>query len=310
MVSGPSCGKMKGVKARRYRKLFDNLTAYAFLGPMLVGLCVFIVGPIVVGLVLSFTHWNIIDPPRFAGLANYVHFLTKDPMFWLTLRNTGYYVVLTTFPGIMVSLGLALALKSVAKRISVLRTLYFIPVIVSAVTIGMVWRWLFGTEHGLINIGLSFFGIGPVGWLTDTQWAMPAVAIVSIWRGMGFNMVIFVAGLLGIPTQLYEAAVIDGAGKWHQFWRITLPLLSPVFLFVLVLTVIRTFQAFDLVYVMTQGGPGGATTVYTYLVYRTAFYYLRMGYGAAMSYILFLIIFAITVFQLRVFSKRVQYEFI
>jgi len=216
--------------------------------------------------------------------------------------------LLTVPAGMAVALALALAMNQPLRGIRIYRTVYFIPVVCSSVAVALVWKWFYNTEFGVLNWVLSLVGIPPQGWITTSRWAMPAIALTVIWKSMGYNMVIFLAGLQDIPQHLYEAAAIDGAASWARFRYITLPLLTPQLFFVLVISVIGSFQAFDMVYVMTGGGPGNATQVYNYYIWQNAFQFFKMGYASALAYILFAIIFLITLVQVRYLGRRTYFE--
>jgi len=291
------------------RQKEEWLVALVFLAPSLIGFFVFIFLPVLGGFGLSFTEWDMLTPPKWVGLNNYITIFTADPLFWISLKNTLLFSAMVILVGIPISLGLALAVNSKIKGTSIFRTIYFIPVVVSTVAAGLVWKWIFQPDMGPLNALLKFMGIKPIGWLGDPKTALISVAIVAIWLGMGYNMVIFLAGLKGIPSHLYEAAAIDGAVKLQQFWYITLPLLTPTLFFVLVMSVIGSFQVFSQVYVMTtNAGPGNATLVYVYYLWQNAFKWFKMGYASALAYILFLIIMAVTFIQLKLIGGRVTYE--
>jgi len=261
------------------------------------------------GLAISFTDWDLLSTPKFVGLYNYISLLTDDPLFWLSLKNTLVYSVIVIGIGVPLSLVLALAVNNKLRGIEIFRTIYFIPVVVSTVAAALVWKWIFAPDIGVVNTILRWFGVrGPL-WLGSEKTALLSVAIVAIWLGLGYNMVILLAGLKGIPSHLYEAAAIDGAGGAQQFWYITLPLLTPTLFFVLVMSVISSFQVFSQVYVMTiQGGPNNATLTYIYYLWRNAFQYFKMGYASALAYVLFLIILVLTVIQMKFLGRRINYD--
>lgn len=284
-----------------------DLAGWAFVAPSIVGLLVFLAGPLIAGLYISFTNWDMLSPPSLVGFNNYVEIL-QDPFVWLSLKNTLYYSALT-IPGIIViSLALALAVNRAVFVNKVYRTMFFIPVVSSMVAIALIWKWVYNEQFGLLNWLLLRLGLPELGWLSDPRLSMLSVAIVAVWKSMGYYMVLFLAGLQGIPQQLYEAATIDGAGSWRKFWSITLPLLSPTMFFVVIITVIGSFQVFDQVYVMTQGGPGNSTLVFNYYLYQNAFEFFRMGYASALAYVLFALIFIITLLQVKFLGKRVHYD--
>ncbi len=289
------------------RRLRLDLTGWAFVTPNVVGFVVFVGIPMVAGLVISFSQWDMLTSPKWIGISNYIR-MVQDPLMWLSLRNTLYYAVLTIPGTIIVSLALAIAVNRVGLMFKTYRLFFFIPVVSSTVAISLMWKWVYNDQFGLLNWLLGLFGLPQVGWLTNPAISMISVAIVAIWKSMGYYMVLFLAGLQGIPAHLYEAARIDGAGAWRQFWNITLPLLSPTMFFVLIISVIGSFQVFDQVYVMTQGGPGNSTLVYNYYLWQNAFQYFKMGYASALAYGLFVLIFVVTLIQVKVLNKRVVYD--
>jgi multiple sugar transport system permease protein len=286
----------------------EALEAYLLILPALLGLVLFTAGPILASLYFSFTQWNLLSPPMWRGLDNYVELLTTDPLFWVTLRNTAYYVVGTVPVGTVLALLLAIALNQKIRWLAIFRTIYFLPVVSSVVAISVLWSWLYQADFGLINEFLRLFGVKGIRWLSSPAWAMPAVIIMSIWHGLGYNIVIFIAGLQSIPQDYYEAARIDGASSWQQFLHITVPLISPVTFFVIILSMIGSFQVFEQAYVMTQGGPVNATKTIVYYLYQEGFMYFHMGYASTIAYILFLIIVSITLVQFWLQRHWVHYE--
>ena len=284
------------------------LAAAIFLAPNMIGLTVFIVIPVIAGFVISFTEWDMLSAPEFIGFDNYVELLTDDRFFWLTLKNTLVYSLFVIPGSIVISLLLALALNTHIRGVGIYRTIYFLPFVSSTIAISLVWKWIMHPDFGILNGFLGLFGVPRLGWLQDRNMALLSVAIVAIWHSAGYNMTIFLAGLKGIPRTYYEAAEIDGATYWQRFWRITFPLLTPTLFFVLVISLIGSFQVFNLVYIMTDGGPGSSTQVYVYYLWENAFSYFRMGYASAMAYILFLIMLVITLFQVRLLGSRVNYD--
>jgi multiple sugar transport system permease protein len=278
--------------------LGEALKAWAFLAPSFVHLLVFSIGPIVFAFWLSFHEWNLIEPARpFVGLANYRE-LAADHEFWRAVRNTAVFVLFVP-AGMIVGLALALVANRRVPGVRLMRTVFFLPYITSFVAISLVWRWMFQPDVGLFNNLLGRVGIGPWPWLSSPATALPSLMLMSVWMYAGYMMVIFLAGLQNIPESLYESARIDGAGPWRRFIHITLPMLRPTLLFVLVTMVIFMFQVFTAVYVMTEGGPLHATDVIVYHVYRSAWEYLRMGYASAMAWVLFAVVFIITLIQFR-----------
>lgn len=285
------------------------LSAWAFLAPALLLITVFFFLPVLAALLLSFTDFDIyalgdLDRLRFVGFANYVNLL-QSPLFWTALGNTFYFVAIGGPLSVAVSLGAALLVNSRLTRFpGFFRAAFFLPVITTLVAVAVVWRYLYHPRYGLLNYGLSLLGIQPVDWLGDPAWAMPAIILMAVWKNFGFNMIIFIAGLQNIPPTLYEAAQIDGASAWRQFRHITLPLLGPTFLFVALMTMIGYFQVFAEPYVMTQGGPANRTLSVVLLMYEEGFRWWNMGYASAAAFVLFALILAATLLQLKLRRKN------
>ena len=286
--------------------------ALLFLAPFLLLFVVFRVGPVLASLLLSFTDYDALSSPRWVGIANYRDILfgteAATRLFWKSVGNTLYYTVGQV--GLEMITGLALALLVNARILrakAVWRTAYYVPVVTSAVAASMMWLWLYQPQAGLLNIILQSLGLPRLGWLSDPRLAMPSVIAMAVWQGAGWSMVIYLAGLQGIPESLYEAARIDGATANQQFLYVTLPLLAPVTLFVVIISCISALQVFAQVYVMTQGGPLNATTTVTYQIWNNAFRFYRLGYASAMSFLLFLVILAISIVNNRVFGGSVEY---
>lgn len=279
-------------------------TALLFLAPALLAIGIFFFVPVAAAFVLSFTDFDIyslgnIGYMRFIGLHNYVHLL-EDPLFWKALANTLYFLLVGAPLSIAASLAAALLLESKAVRVKrFLRTAYFSPVVTTLVAVAVVWRFVYHPRFGLLNYVLSWIGIGPIDWLGDPHWAMPAIILMAIWKNFGYNMIIFIAGLQTIPAEMYEAAGIDGAGKIQQFFSITLPMLAPTTLFISIITMIGYFQLFAEPYVMTQGGPLNSTLSLVLLMYQQGFRWWNMGYAAALAFILFSFILAVSLLQAR-----------
>ncbi len=277
-----------------------------FLLPAFLPLVAFRLFPMVASFFVSLTEWNLLRPPVWVGIGNYVEVLT-DPKFHKALGNTVYYMV-GYLPLVLIgALIIAVLLNGRIKGSTFLRGVYFLPVVTSWVVVALLWKWLLSPEGGIVNYLLGLVGIDGPGWWTDPNWAMPAIIIASVWKDLGFNMLILLAGLQAIPEHLYEAATIDGANRWHKLRYVTLPLLTPSILFAMILAMIGAFQVFDQVWVMTEGGPAGATTVVMEQVVKNAFKYGLMGEASAMSWILFAIILTFTVFQLRFQRRWVHY---
>ena len=298
-----------GNRARPYRlRRRETSAAYGFLLPNLIGFVVFTFLPVLAALVISFTDWDLLTPPAWAGLDNYRQ-LVVDPLFRQVLRNTALYVLGTVPLQMALALAVALALNQRIPGQLFFRTAYFMPVVASTVAVALVWRWIFNYDFGLLNSFLYMIGIqDPPNWLGSTRWALVSVIIMSVWQQVGYSMVLFLAGLQGVPQQLYEAAKIDGAGPWARFFFITLPMLSATTFFVLVIGVINSFQVFDQAFIMTQGGPANATNTIVYNIYQNAFQFFKMGYASAMAWVLFAIIFVVTLIQFRLQGRWVNYD--
>jgi multiple sugar transport system permease protein len=269
----------------------------------------FRLGPTAVALYASFTKWNIRTPPEFRGFANYTELATSD-IFWLVFRNTLVFTLIFV-PGVMIiSLLMAVMVNQRLRGIAFFRGLYFMPYITAMVAVAMVWRWIFATRFGVLNYVLTtFFHIAdPPAWLADKMWALPALAIVAIWKQVGFQMLIFLAGLQSVPRNYYEAAAMDGANSRQQFFQITLPLLSPITFFVLVITVIEAFKTFEVTYAMTGGGPNNASTTLAYFIYQNAFTFGRMGYASALAVMLMIIVGFTTFLSFRLKGRLVEYS--
>lgn len=282
-----------------------NRAAYAFLAPGLALFLIFTVIPVFAALYLSFCRYDVIHPPVWLGLKNYARLwqdLSNHGVFYLSLRNTLQYAVGTIPLGMALALALALLLNTGLKGMGIYRTTYYLPVVTSMVAVAMVWMWIYDPSYGLLNFllnKLSFGHIKPQTWLANPGQAMPAIIVMSVWKGLGYNMVIYLAGLQGIPEHLYEAALMDGANAWQRFWRITWPLLKPTTAFILVVSVIGASQVFAQVYVMTNGGPNNATTTIVHQIFQNAFSYLKMGYASAMAFVLFALILLLSLITLR-----------
>ncbi len=291
----------RGGTRRRWRR---HLVGWTFALPWVLVFLPFMAFPIVASLLLSFTDFDIyavgdMDNARFVGLRNYAQLL-QTPLFWQALKNTFYFAIVGGPLSIATSLAAALLVNARLTRFKgFFRTVYFIPFVTTLVAVAIVWRYLYHPQYGLLNYGLGWLGIDPVDWLGDPRWAMPAIIVLAVWKNFGYNMLIFIAGLQAIPEELYEAAHLDGAGAWQRFRHVTLPMLAPTFLFVGVITMIGYFQLFAEPYVMTQGGPLRATTSVVLLMYEEGFRWWRMGYAAAVAFVLFVVILIATLVQFR-----------
>jgi multiple sugar transport system permease protein len=285
----------------------ETLWGYIFIAPWLIGFLIFSLGPVIASFVLSFTEYELITEPRWIGFDNYVEMLTGDRLFWQSLYNTLYYTLFSVPLGLIFAFLLALLLNRKLPGIGLYRTVFYLPVVSSGVAISLLWIWLFNPQFGLINYLLSLFGLPGPGWLTAPAWAKPALVLMSLWS-VGGATVILLAGLQGVPAALYEAAALDGANEWRRFWNITVPMMSPVIFFNLIIGIIGSFQVFTQAYVMTQGGPQNATLFYVLHLFKQGFGLFRMGYAAAMAWLLFLLILILTLVQMVLARRWVYYE--
>jgi multiple sugar transport system permease protein len=284
-----------------------DLSGWAFVFPVVMGTLLFNVAPVLPSIGFALTDWTGMSTPNWIGIDNYIEMFRSDA-FYGTLGRTFVYMLGTVVIGYLASLGLALLINQPAFGVRFYRTVFFAPVVTSGVAVGITWRWLFNTNFGLINSMLKSIGIFGPRWLGEPHWAMFSVIVVSIWKSMGYGMIILLAGLQGIPDSLYDSADIDGASRFTKFLHITFPLLSPISFFVIVLSVIGAFRTFDIIFVMTGGGPGYSTSVYMFTLWQEAFHYFRMGYASAMGFVLFIIICTITVAQWKISEKWVFYR--
>lgn len=284
----------------------EALWFYLLISPWAVGFLVFALGPILASFYLSFTQYDMANPPVWLGLRNYQR-MAEDPLIWQALKVTGIWV----FGGLPLRLALAfffaLLLNQKLPGSGLFRTIYYLPSVVSGVAVALVWMWLLQPQFGILNYFLGLIGLPGPRWLASPTWALPGLIVMSLWN-TGATMVIFLAGLQGIPLELYEAAEIDGAGRARQFWSLTVPLMTPIILFNLVIGIIGSFQVFTQAFVMTNGGPANATLFYMLYLYRVAFQYSEMGYASAMAWVLFLIILLLTLLIFRSSGRWVYYE--
>ena len=290
---------MTGQEARA-----ESRAGWGFVAPALLLIGVFFAVPVAGAFALSFTDFDLysigdFSSTRFVGLKNY-HDLLGNPLFWTALRNTSSFVVVGGPLSVAVSLAAAVAVNSKLVRWKPLfRSAFFAPWVTTLVAVAIVWRYLYHPQYGLFNAGLGLLGLGPVDWLGSPRWAMPSIILLSVWKNFGYNMLVFLAGLQSIPEELYEAAALDGAGAWHRFRHVTVPMLGPTFVFVGVVTMIASFQIFSEPYVMTQGGPLKATETLVLFMYEEGFRWWRLGSAAAIAVVLFLLTLAGTLIQLR-----------
>ncbi|MCW5820426.1 MAG: sugar ABC transporter permease [Trueperaceae bacterium] len=261
----------------------ETLAAYGFLLPNLVGFLIFTLLPVIAALFISLTDWNLLQPPKWVGLKNFVT-LAQDPLFRKVLGNTAVYVLGTVPVQMILALLVAMALNQGLPGTLFFRAAFFMPVVTSAVAIALVWRWIYNADFGVLNSFLFMLGVSdPPQWLTSTRWALPSVMIMSVWQQIGFSMVLFLAGLQGVPEHLYEAARIDGAGTWQRFRRITWPLLQPTLMVLGVVGTLLSFNVFDVIWLLTAGGPSGGTQTLPVLIYETAFKGYRLSEAATIS---------------------------
>ncbi|MEQ4719197.1 sugar ABC transporter permease [Nonomuraea sp. B19D2] len=296
---------VQAAKGRRRRG--SGWHAYLFVAPSLFGVLAFLLLPMVIVLVLSLFDWELLSDPKFVGLDNYRR-LAGDGQTWHSLGVTIAYVLLCIPLQTVLALSVAMLLNQRIKGVRFYRSLFVVPWMATPIVLALIWGWIFDPRDGAINSALALVGITGPDWLSDPTWALPAVALVSVWQYTGYNMLFFLAGLQGIPKELHDAAETDGATPAQRFWRVTLPLLNPTMFFVSVTNLIGSFQVFDTVYAMTDGGPSHTTEVINFRIFQTAFKEFDFGYAATLSTLLFLIIFLATMAQVRFFGKRTTYD--
>lgn len=278
-----------------------------FLGPHLLGMLAFLIIPIVASFVLSFAEWDLLTPARWLGLDNYAAlFASAD--FWDALKHTLFFIGGYLPLVLVLGLGLALLMNQKLRGRLLLRVAFFMPVVSAWVAVALLWKWLLNPRYGLVNWLLALVGIEGPGWIFDPNWAMPSIILASVWKDLGFVMMLLLAGLQAISPDYYEAASLDGAGGWRMLRSITLPLLSPTIFFVVVISLVNSFQVFDQVYVMTAGGPAGSSQVLVGEIVNNAFRYSKFGYASAMSWVLFALIFLVTLVQLWLQKRTVHYQ--
>jgi multiple sugar transport system permease protein len=292
---------------RRRKISREALWGYFFIAPWIIGFIIFTLGPVLASLGLSFMDYELISAPTWRGLRNYAELITQDRLFGLSLYNTIYYTLFSVPLGIIAAFLLALLLNVKLPGMNLYRTVFYLPAVTAGVAVSLLWIWLFNPQFGLINYLLRSLGLPGPGWLVDPAWSKPAFIMMSVWA-VGGTAVIFLAGLQGVPRSLYEAAEIDGANTWQRFRNVTIPMMTPVIFFNMIVGIIGSFQVFTSAYVMTQGGPRESTLFYVLYLFRQGFKLLRMGYAAAMAWILFIIIIVLTLIQLRLSRKWVYYE--
>ena len=305
-----SATSLTSARSRRRRSkllIREYIAFYLFASPWIIGLLVFTIGPMVASLYLSFTDYAVIDSPKWVGLDNYVHMFTDDPLVWQALRVTGMYSLGAIPLTLIVSFLIALLMHQRVYGVRVFRTIYYLPSVIAGVPVALLWMWILNPEFGLMNNFLRLFGIEGPKWLYSTTWVIPSFVLMSLWQ-IGVPMVVFLAGLQGIPIHLYEAAEIDGAGLWAKFRNVTLPMMSPVILFVMIGLIIDSFQTFTPAFLMTNGGPANASLFYGLYLYNNAFKWFKMGYASGLAWLMFLIILVLTGLVFRSSIRWVYYE--
>ncbi len=289
-------------------KNVDKIYGYLFIAPIVIGFLVFILGPMLYSFVMSFSNWSLLKEFKFTGLDNYKQVFLGDKKFWTVMFNTLYFSIGLVPLNLVLAFSLALLLKQKLRGIGFFRTAIFTPVVTSVVVWAIVWKFILGTDGGLINILLKGIGITGPAWLYDMRLTMPVVIVVSVLKNVGNNMVLFLSALYNVPEMYYEAATLDGASKWQQMRKITLPMISPTIFMLFVITMISSLKVFGQIYVLTGGGPGNATRVLVYYIYDLAFKQYEFGYASAIAFILFTIILILTIVQWNLKKRWVHYE--
>ncbi len=292
----------------------ETFWAWIFISPCLLGLLVFTYLPTFASIGLSFSYWDLLGNPTWVGLENYETVLS-DPLFWKTFLNTWFFVIISGVLEVCFGLGLAVVLNQAVKGQNWFRTAYFLPFITPMVSVAIVWGWIYDPEYGVLNWLLSgigfldtFRGGEPIAWLYDPNTAMWGIIILRVWKNVGYNLIIFLAGLQGISNAIYESAKLDGAGRWATFWKLTLPMITPTLFFVVMVTLINAFQAFDSIYLLTQGGPEHSTDVMVYWLFKNAFEFYKIGPASAIAYVIFMVILVLTLIQWQLRKRWVLYE--
>ncbi|WP_433629066.1 carbohydrate ABC transporter permease [Nocardia sp. CA-120079] len=301
--------RMRAPRERGRLERRRERAGWVFVAPNLAAVLVFLLLPLGVSLYLSLHSWDLFSAPRFVGISNYRRLFVSDPLFLIALRNTAVFTLLTLVPTVVIGLAVAAVLNRKLAGIGIFRTIAFLPLVASTVAMAVVWRFIFTTDDGLLNIMLGWVGIDPVPWLTDPDWALASLSIVTVWKSVPFATVILLAAMQGVPETLYEAARIDGAGALRRFWSVTLPLIRGPLSFVFVITIINSVQAFDQAYALTggNGGPETGTYLLGIMLFQNAFGFYEVGYAAALAWVIFAILLVLTLLQLR-FARRAEVE--
>jgi len=289
----------------RKRVRHNRIVGYLFISPWIIGFLAFALYPFIASLYYSFTSYDILTPPRWIGLHNY-QAMTQDPLFWGSLYNTVFFTVISVPLSTVVSIAIAMLLNMKVRGLTIYRTIFYLPSVVPLVASSILWLWLFNPSFGLLDSFLRLVGLPAPGWLYSEAWVKPALILMGLWS-IGAAIVIYLAGLQGVPQELYEAASLEGANSWQRTWHVTLPMISPVILFNVTLGLIGSFQYFTQAYVMTQGGPNNASLFFALYLYQQAFQYLHLGYGAAMAWLLFVLILLVTLGIFKSSAKWVYY---
>jgi multiple sugar transport system permease protein len=298
----------RGTGTTRLRRQ-EALEGYLYLLPWLVGLVVFVGGPILASAYLSLTKFNAMQPPKFIGLQNYVYAFTRDSLFLPSIVRTFYFAALSIPVAMVLSLLVAILLNQKIIANSLWRAMFFLPTLTPVVAAAILWHWLLNPDVGLVNFLLAQIGIKGPGWLSSTEWAVPSLALVGLWVSVGGSrMIIFLAGLQDVPQELVEAAEIDGAGRWAKFWHVTLPMITPTVFFNLVLGVIFALRTFEIAFVATAGGPARATWFISLHIYQNAFISFDLGYASSLAWMFLLVLFALTYVQFRLSGSWVYYS--
>ncbi len=286
----------------------EGMTGYLFISPWIIGFLIFTMGPFLASLVFSFTEWDLIGQPKFIGVDNYVA-LGNDPLFWQALKVTGFYSLGRVPLGIIIGLAAALLLNQKVRFVGIWRVIYYMPVVLPPVAVSMLWMWIYNPDYGILNGVLwALFGVHGPAWLQDEHWVLPSLMMMAVWGMLGRNMIIYLSGLKSIAPEMYEAADIDGANPWHKFIQITVPMMTPIIFFNLIMGLMDSFKLFTQAYVMTQGGPRYASLFYVYYLYQHAFQRFHMGYASAMAWVFFLILLIFTAIIFRSSKLWVYYE--
>ena len=298
--------KTRRVSSARRREIIEGIL---YLSPWIIGFIVFVAGPLVASIYLSFTKYNVLRPPQFIGLDNFLYAFNRDDLFLPSIGRTFYYALLLVPLGMIGSLFVAILLNQKLVATTIWRTLYFLPTLTPLVAAALLWRWMLNPDVGLVNYLLEQVGIDGPGWLNSTTWAIPSLVIMGLWASVGGSrMIIFLAGLQDVPAELLEAAEIDGAGTWDKFWNVTLPLITPTVFFNLVLGIIFALRTFEVAFIATNGGPARATWFISLHIYQSAFVSFDMGYASALSWLFFILIAALTFAQFKLSGQWVFYQ--